>query len=52
MQTKGEQVQSEMRALVMEHAELLDALTEFDTARQRYDAERERRCAGRLQWYR
>ena len=43
MQVKGSRLHQEMKTLVLEHPELLDALTEFDATKDRYESERERR---------
>ena len=48
VQQKAEQLHEEMRALVLEHPELLDTLLAFDSAREAFESERERRCAGRI----
>ena len=48
MRQKEELLQSEMRELVFEHPELLNALNEFDAAQEGFESEREKRCAGRI----
>ena len=48
IQNKKELLQNEMRELVLEHAELLNTLNEFGAAKERFESERERRCAGRI----
>jgi len=48
LREKEELLNAEMRALVFEHPELLDALSEFDAAHEAFESERERRCAGQL----
>ena len=45
---KSEQLYEEMKNLALEHPELLEALVEADEAQERFRAERERRCEGRL----
>jgi len=48
MRLKAERLNAEMRALIPQHPELLAALNEFEAARQRFESEKERRCAGRI----
>lgn len=47
VQQKEALLQSEMRELLAEHPEFLNALSEFDSVQERYESEREQRCAGR-----
>ena len=48
MREKEDLLQNKMRELVLEHPELLGALSEFGATEDRYKAERERRCADRI----
>jgi len=47
MLQKAELLQNEMRELLVDHPELLNALSEFDSVKASYESEREERCAGR-----
>lgn len=47
VQQKEALLQSEMRELLAEHPESLNALSEFGSVQERYESEREQRCAGR-----
>ena len=48
IEDKARRLNEEMRRLVIEHPQLFDALNEFDAAKERFESEHERRCAGRI----
>jgi hypothetical protein len=48
IQRKAQEVTAEMERLVAEHPELFNALKEVAAAQDKFEAEKERRCAGRI----
>ncbi len=48
IQRKAQLLDEEMKTLIDEHPELLEALTKAGAAEEKYSSERARRCAGRV----